>query len=167
MTLYNKIYNLFHQWLNTEEEDEEEFKEWLNNRFININGKLFINETLISQSIVENNITVTYRIQQVANQRWISVVLIDSSNLILPTPNNENQEVTITVNDTIQKDGLINSNNITLWLVDGVPTASPSLTVIVTFKEYELYEGISYTFTVPSFSTNNALQTTSCNIEVI
>lgn len=43
-SLYNKIYNLFHQWLSTEEEDEENHIEWLNNNFWYYNGILYSKE---------------------------------------------------------------------------------------------------------------------------
>ena len=32
MTLYDKVYDLFHQWLNTTDEDFEEFCEWISNQ---------------------------------------------------------------------------------------------------------------------------------------
>ena len=42
--LYNNIYNLFHQWLNTKEEDKTEFQKWLKAKIIYRNGYIYINQ---------------------------------------------------------------------------------------------------------------------------
>ena len=44
MTLYDKVYNLFHQWLSTTDEDFEEFCDWVSNQdalILNITGSNF------------------------------------------------------------------------------------------------------------------------------
>lgn len=44
MTLYDKVYDLFHQWLNTTDEDFEEFCDWISNQDVitlNITGSSF------------------------------------------------------------------------------------------------------------------------------
>ena len=44
MTLYDKVYDLFHQWLNTTDEDFEEFCKWISNQnpiILNITGSSF------------------------------------------------------------------------------------------------------------------------------
>ena len=39
-SLYNKVYNLCHQWLSTEEEDYITFTEWIQDKMIYLNGRL-------------------------------------------------------------------------------------------------------------------------------
>lgn len=43
-SLYTKLYNLFHTWLSTEEEDYNDFQEWLNDQFEYSNGVLEVDE---------------------------------------------------------------------------------------------------------------------------
>lgn len=79
--LYNKVYNLFNQWLSTEEEDEEEFKEWLNNQFVMRNGKVYIQEVpkLNTHFDIEDE-----QYYETHSEGMIIIALVDEDNNRLP-----------------------------------------------------------------------------------
>ena len=169
--LYQKVYNLFHQWLSTEEEDEEEFQEWLNNQFIYQNGKVMVHLTIIPQN-KSDSITVDKTCAQIQSQRFGSGISVNKSAL-LPLPSNENQPIQVMVNNTLITPS---SNGVYILFSQtangGCPGVS-SFDVYVTIEEYiennVCYQGLKYKFTIPSLNSTSSVGVNSfnCNVEVI
>ncbi len=62
--LYNKVFTLFNQWLSTMEEDHSSFEEWINNKFIYLNGRLHFPSIIYSNHLTNDfnnpqNATIT------------------------------------------------------------------------------------------------------------
>lgn len=55
MTIYDKVYNLFHQWLSTEEEDFEEFCDWVGYKFLSLNDRVY-SSTIFYKNYNTNNL---------------------------------------------------------------------------------------------------------------
>ena len=62
--LYDKVFALFNQWLNTTEEDYDDFQEWISDRFIYLNGRLHFPSIIYSNHLTNDlsnpqNVTIT------------------------------------------------------------------------------------------------------------
>lgn len=62
--LYDKVFALFNQWLNTTEEDYDDFQEWISDRFIYLNGRLHFPSIVYSNHLTNDlnnpqNATIT------------------------------------------------------------------------------------------------------------
>lgn len=95
MTLYDKVYNLFHQWLNTTNEDFEEFCEWISNQDAIISQENSSSDSQLKQKLKKlsffthypkkhttltiNNVTEEYLSKKEMWKKWLSRTTIDQT----------------------------------------------------------------------------------------